>query len=653
MKSFGLRLLPAIAFAHDILMAAIAFALSMVMRLGPDFHGKYVIATENGLPVFIGVSAFSFLVFRLYRGLWRFASMQDLILVGQAVTLDILLFLPTLFYVHLLSDIPRSVPLITWFVLLILLGAPRFIYRAFKDKRFSISRELHARGRIPVILIGAAKGAEQFIRAMATTGAPYWVVGVLDDEDGRLVGRKIAGVTIRGQTQDLRDVVNKLQKRGRAPQRVVITRPAGEFAGERLGMLVDEADALGLSVGLMPSLIEFRDASAAAQGKALQLNPIAIEDLLGRPQTILDTSAVERLIAGRTVLITGAGGSIGSELCRQVAALQPKRLALVDQSEFNLYSIEMEMHETYPGLEVTANIADVREMHRLQAIFTAERPQIVFHAAALKHVPLVEQNPAEGVLTNTIGTRNVADAAREAGVAAMVMISTDKAVEPSTVMGASKRLAEGYIQALDVAGAGPGQHSRFMTVRFGNVLGSTGSVVPLFRRQIAAGGPVTVTHPDMERYFMTIREAVQLVLQASAHGLETKGGEGRIFVLDMGQPIKIVDLARRMIVLSGLRPDVDIQIKFTGIRAAEKLTERLFETQEILSPTSLQGVLSAAPLVSDLSSVTRTLAELQAIAEAGDISLLVRTIARLIPAFARLSDREDLNHGHNRAVQAI
>ena len=642
MKPFALRLLPAVAFGHDIAMAALAFFLSMAMRLGPDFHGKYLDATVNGLPVFVAVAGFSFLTFRLYRGLWRFASMQDLLLVGQAVTLAVLLFLPTLFYVHLLGDIPRSVPLIMWFVLLILLGAPRFIYRAFKDKRFSFSREFRARGRIPVILVGVGKGAEQFIRAMAAQGAPYWVVGVLDDEGGRLVGRKIAGVSIYGQTRDLRMVVTKLQGRGRQPQRVVITRPAGEFAGEGLRHLVDEADALGLSVGLMPALTEFRDAARAAQGKVPELNPIAIEDLLGRPQTILDRSAVERLIAGRAVLVTGAGGSIGSELCRQVAALQPKRLALVDQGEFNLYAIEMEMRETHPDLPVTANIANVRESARLRAVFASEKPEIVFHAAALKHVPLVEQNPAEGVLTNTIGTRNVADAAREAGVKAMVMISTDKAVEPSNVMGASKRLAEGYIQALDVAGAGQPDRSRFMTVRFGNVLGSTGSVVPLFRRQIAAGGPVTVTHPDMERYFMTIREAVQLVLQASAYGLETKGGEGRIFVLDMGQPIKIVDLARRMIVLSGLRPDQDIQIKFTGLRAAEKLTERLFEAAETLSPTTLAGVLSAAPLVSDIRNVTATLAEVQVIAESGDVPRLVQTIARLIPAFGRLSDRTDL-----------
>jgi O-antigen biosynthesis protein WbqV len=641
MKSLGLRLLPAVAFGHDLAMAGIAFALSMYLRLGPDFQGKYIAATVQGLPIFVGVAAISFLIFRLYRGLWRFASMQDLLLVAQAVTLAVLLFLPALYYLNLLNDIPRSVPLIMWFVMLILLGAPRFLYRAFKDKRLSLSREFRARGRIPVLLVGTGAGAEQFIRAMAASGAPYWVVGALDDEGGRLVRRKLAGITIEGETSDLTEIVRRLQKKGRQPQRVVITRPAGEITGERLGRLVDEADALGLSVGLMPSLTEFRDANAG-KGPVPALNPIAIEDLLGRPQTILDRSAIERLISGRSVLITGAGGSIGSELTRQVAALGPRRLMLLDQGEFNLYAIEMEIQESFPDLPLAAYIADVREAYRIHTIFESERPEIVFHAAALKHVPLVEKNPAEGILTNTIGTRIVADAALAVGAAAMVQISTDKAVKPVNVMGASKRLAECYTQALDVAGIREGHRTRFMTVRFGNVLGSTGSVVPLFQRQIAAGGPVTVTHPDVERFFMTIREAVQLVLQASAYGLETTGGEGRIFVLDMGEPIRIVDLARRMIILSGLRPDVDIEIRFTGLRPGEKLSERLFEPDETLSPTGVGGIMSAAPRVSNIAQVRGALAEIETAALQGDIDTLIRLIALVLPYFGQSSEREEL-----------
>jgi O-antigen biosynthesis protein WbqV len=638
MKSKLPRLLPAIAFAHDLAMAGIAFTLSMYLRLGPDFHGPYVYATVAGLPIFMGVAAISFLLFRLYRGLWRFASMQDLLLVAQAVTVAVMLFLPALYYLNLLTNIPRSVPLITWFVLLILLGAPRFLYRAVKDRRLSLSREFRARGRIPVVLVGTGAGAEQFIRAMASSTAPYWVVGVLDDEGGSLVRRKLAGITIEGETTDLRVVVERLRRRGRQPQRVVITRAAGEITGERLGRLVDEADALGLTVGLMPRLTDFRDASATAS-TAPALNPIAIEDLLGRPQTILDRSAIERLISGRSILITGAGGSIGSELTRQVAALQPRRLVLLDQGEFNLYAIEMEIRERFPVLPLVACIADVRDAGRIEGIFNAERPEIVFHAAGLKHVPLVEKNPAEGILTNTIGTRNVADAALASGAAAMVQISTDKAVKPVNIMGASKRLAESYTQALDVTRLGEGRRTRFITVRFGNVLGSTGSVVPLFQRQIAAGGPVTVTHPEVERYFMTIREAVQLVLQASAHGLETAGGEGRIFVLDMGEPVRIVDLARRMIILSGLKPEQDIAIEFTGLRPGEKMTERLFEPDETLSPTGIGGVMSAAPRVSNIAQVRAALAEIEQAAHSGDTATLMRLIGVMLPYFASGMER--------------
>ncbi len=621
--------LPAVAFAHDLAMAAIAFTLSMYMRLGPEFRGDYLQATIHALPVFVAISAFSFLVFRLYRGLWRFASMQDLLLVGEAVTVAIVLFLPALYFAGMLDKIPRSVPLIMWFVMLIALGGPRFIYRAVKDRRLSLSRETRARGRIPVIVIGAGDGAAQFIRGMSGPQAPYWVVGALNDEGASLTGRKIHGVTIMGEIEDLAKAVSTLRSKHRQPQKIVITKPAGEITGERLERLADQADALGLSVGLMPSLTEFRDASANSDGTAL--SPIAIEDLLGRPQTILDRAAIERMVTGRRVLITGAGGSIGSELTRQVAALSPARLVLLDQGEFNLYTAEIETVETQPGVSLAAYIADVREAARVREIFTTERPEIIFHAAALKHVPLVEKNPAEGILTNTIGTRVIADAAIEIGAAAMVQISTDKAVQPVNVMGASKRLAESYTQALDVSQA----RTRFITVRFGNVLGSTGSVVPLFQRQIAAGGPITVTHPDIERYFMTIREAVQLVMQASAYRIETAGGEGRIFVLDMGRPVKIVDLARRMIVLSGLRPDRDIEIKFIGMRPGEKLTEGLFEAEEMPVPTALPGVMSASPQIRDLPVVKAMLAQMERAALAGDHEQLVDLIADFLPYFAQ------------------
>jgi O-antigen biosynthesis protein WbqV len=615
-------MLPTLAFLHDVIMAGIAFFLAMYLRLGGHFTGDYQAVTIASLPIFMGVAAVCFRVFRLYRGLWRFASTRDLVLLAQAVTLAVLGFVLILYYFHLLSDIPRSVPTILWFVLLILLGGPRFAYRMIKDHHLSLAQE---GGRIPVILVGAGLGAEQFIRAMGR-GGPYRVVGILDDEGSADTGRKMHGITILGDSAALSVAVASLRRKRRAPQRVVITKQPGEITGRRLGRLIDEAEALGLTVGQMPSLTAFQKTSEVPA-----LTPIAIEDLLGRPQNILDRSAVEALVSGSRVVITGAGGTIGSELSRQVATLQPAHLTLIDQSEFNIYSIEMELQGAFPALALTTHIADVRDAARIGALFAAARPEIVFHAAALKHVPQVEKNVCEGILTNTIGTRIVADAALAVGARAMVQISTDKAVKPANVMGASKRLAEMYCQVLDINAAGK---TRFMTVRFGNVLGSSGSVVPLFQRQIAAGGPITVTHPDVERYFMTCREAVQLVLQASAYGLEGHASEGRIFVLDMGEPVKIVDLARRMVVLSGLHPDRDIRIEFTGLRPGEKLTERLFESDETLTPTELSGVLSASPVLEDDAVLKEKLAALEVAARGGDDGKVLALIETLLPEFS-------------------
>ncbi|MGE0723813.1 MAG: UDP-N-acetylglucosamine 4,6-dehydratase family protein, partial [Alphaproteobacteria bacterium] len=317
------------------------------------------------------------------------------------------------------------------------------------------------------------------------------------------------------------------------------------------------------------------------------------------------------------VLVTGAGGTIGSELVRQIAAFGPARLALADASEFNLYSIDLEMAERHPDLPRAAILADVRDRVRVEAMVAAEAPQLVFHAAALKHVPMVELNPVEGVLTNAIGTRHVADACRAAGVEAMVLISTDKAVNPANVMGATKRLAESYCQALDLVEHRRNGGTRFVTVRFGNVLGSTGSVVPLFQRQLAQGGPLTVTHPEMTRYFMTVREAVELVLQATTIGLDRESAAGEIHVLDMGAPVRIVDLARQMIRLAGLRPDLDVAIAFTGLRPGEKLTEELFHDAEALVPTTHPAIRRAAPRTVDAAFLARGIDEIAETARAG------------------------------------
>ncbi|MFM8990837.1 MAG: polysaccharide biosynthesis protein, partial [Alphaproteobacteria bacterium] len=338
--------------------------------------------------------------------------------------------------------------------------------------------------RVPVLLVGAGAEAERFIEASERPGAPYAVVGLLD-ETGARRGRSLRGLQVLGQVDELPLIVEQLAARDRKPQRIVVTR--AEFAGDRLEKLLDEGERLGIAVARLPRLTELRSAGQSRQ----DVRPIAIEDLLGRSQAVLDRAPVEALVAGRRVLLTGAGGSIGSELARQIADLAPAELVLLDSSEYALYAIDLEVGERQPALARRAVLADVRDRERLARAFAEARPELVFHAAALKHVPMVEAHPAEGALTNICGTRNVADLARAHGVAAMVAISTDKAVNPTNVMGATKRLAEAYCQALDrAAGAGG---TRYVTVRFGNVLGSTGSVVPLFQRQLAAGGPLTVT----------------------------------------------------------------------------------------------------------------------------------------------------------------
>jgi len=363
-----------------------------------------------------------------------------------------------------------------------------------------------------------------------------------------------------------------------------------------------------------------------------------LEDLLGRPQAVLDRDGMARLIRGRRVLVTGAGGTIGAELARQIAAFSPSRIVLVDNSEFALYGIEMELRERFPVLTIVPLLRDVRERAEVDEFLGAETPEIVFHAAALKHLPMVEANPIEGVLTNVIGSRNVAEAARAFGASLVVMISTDKAVNPTSVMGASKRIAESYCQALDLHEARwrtpLANGTRYVTVRFGNVLGSTGSVVPLFQRQLASGGPLTVTDPEVSRFFMTVREAVELVLQASA--LSPDGdARGKIFVLDMGEPVKIIDLAHQMIRLAGLRPDHDIAIEFIGLRPGEKLHEELFHPAEPLIPTASPAIRLAAPRTSDYAMLARSIDELEEVARARREERVLQLLERLVPEYRR------------------
>jgi O-antigen biosynthesis protein WbqV len=570
------------------------------------------------------------LPFRLSQQYWRFAGIGDLMGVAGASVLGAAL-LAAVSYLTGHAPPNAAEPAILALTLLALLGAPRVFYR-----------RAQMRGADPadgttVLLLGAGEDADLFLRALAgDPRRPFRVMGLLA-LGSRQTGRRIQGHPILGSVDDAPAVLDRLRAESRLPDLLVVATP--DLGGAKLATLLEQADQHGLVVRRAPRPTALDPATQSGQ---LDLKPVAIEDLLNRPQVPLDRDGMARLIQGRRVIVTGAGGTIGAELARQVAALGPELLLLLDNGEYALWQIDMELAENHPQIQRRAIIADIRDEARIRAIFDALRPELVFHAAALKHVPMVEANPLEGLLTNVAGTRHVADAARATGALAMVLISTDKAVNPTSVMGASKRMAEMYCQALDIAARNAGSGMRCVTVRFGNVLGSTGSVVPLFQRQLERGGPLTVTHPDMQRYFMTVREAVGLVLQASVIGVGDAalppGLDGGIFVLDMGKPVKIVDLARQMIRLAGLRPDVDVEIRFTSLRPGEKLYEELFHGKEPPLETGHAGLLMANPRTADPAIVGRAIEEIATACRGGQVRLALTLLGRLVPEFEHNAD---------------
>jgi O-antigen biosynthesis protein WbqV len=587
------------------------------------------------------------LPFRLSLQYWRFAGLGDLLTVAGSSAVGAAMFALLASLAGATSSNP-TFPLIHALTLLVMLGAPRVAYRRILTN--GAGRPAR-RDATAILLLGEGEDADLFLRAVAQDRRQTFQVEGLLALSQRQVGRRIQGHTILGTVVDLAAVLERLRSEDRLPGTLVIATP--DLSGAALAAVVEQADRFGLSVRRAPRPTTLDPAMPADGRRSLELKPVAIEDLLNRPQVPLDRDGMARLIQGRRVIVTGAGGTIGSELARQVAALGPSQLVLLDNGEYALWQIDLELAESHPTVPRQALLADIRDEGRIRSVFEGLRPELVFHAAALKHVPMVEANPLEGLMTNAAGTRHVADAARGAGALAMVLISTDKAVNPSSVMGASKRLAEMYCQALDLSAhpsggstgetrSGANRAMRCITVRFGNVLGSTGSVVPLFQRQLARGGPLTVTHPDMRRYFMTVREAVSLVLQASVLGVGdvklASGLDGGIFVLDMGEPVKIVDLARQMIRLAGLRPDADVGIRFTGLRSGEKLFEELFHGAEPPVPTGHPGLLMAMPRTADPAIVGRAIEEIATACRGGQERLALTLLGRLIPEFEHNAD---------------
>ncbi len=556
-----------LAIFHDLVMIPVAWLGAYWLRFNMgSIPEQFLHAALQALVIVAIVQAVAFRFFGLYLGVWRFASLPDLIRILKAILVGAAASAVLLFLTTRMEGVPRSILPLYVLLLVSLLGGARLFVRWSKDHR------IHNGDGKRVLIVGAGQSAEMLVRdLLRSRDEVYEPVGFVDDAPGRQ-GREIHGVRVLGSCEEITDFVERLDV-----DFIVLAVPSASAAQMR--RLVGLCNKAGVPFRTLPPM----DQLMAGQVTVNKLREVSIDDLLGREPVSLDWQAVASGLRGRRVLVTGAGGSIGSELCRQIAELKPDQIALVDNSEFNLYAIEAELRRKFRGLKIRRSLASVVDQPAMEKFVERVRPEIIFHAAAYKHVPMLEDKVRDAVQNNILGTKQMAEIADRHGCKAFVMISTDKAVNPANVMGASKRAAEIFCQNLDRRST-----TRFITVRFGNVLGSAGSVVPLFNEQIKSGGPVTVTHREITRYFMTIPESCQLILQASVMG---RGGE--IFVLDMGEPIKISFLAEQMIRLSGKVPGEDIEIIYTGLRPGEKLFEELFHEKEALQSTRHSKILLA------------------------------------------------------------
>lgn len=549
-----------VVFVSDVLLALLAWWGAFLLRFNFSIPPEFTASLLYSMPFIVGMQSVVFRLFGLYQGIWRFASLPDLLRLVRAILAAAVLGPVVVWLLQSKGVVPRSVYVLDPVLLLLLMGGVRFAYRAWREQREFGA--LIGKGK-PVLVLGAGETAASLLRDISRSG--QWnVVGLLDDNprkhDRTLYGRKVLGPIV-----DLPRQAERLKV-----AHAIIAMPSASHARRRAA-----ANAC-VRAGVKPMTVPSFDDLIGGKVAVAAVREVQVEDLLGRDPVKIDASRLQRLIDGRVVMVTGAGGSIGSELCRQLARFSPTSIVAYERSEFHLYTLIEEFNEVFPHLRVEAVIGDTRDESRLAAVMDRHTPAVVFHAAAYKHVPLMEEdNAAETIRNNVGGTLAAARAAQACGVPRFVMVSTDKAVNPVNVMGATKRLAEMVCQALGARGG----NTLFSTVRFGNVLGSAGSVIPKFQEQIARGGPVTVTHPDIIRYFMSIPEAAQLVLQAALMG---EGGE--IFVLDMGEPVRIADLARDMIRLSGAS-ESEVKIEFTGLRPGEKLYEELLASDETTRPT--------------------------------------------------------------------
>jgi FlaA1/EpsC-like NDP-sugar epimerase len=629
----SLRLTPRqiLIVLHDLLATAAAIVVTFFMRFEGAALNERLHGLELFLPCFLVYAAVVYFVVGLQRNKWRFTSVPDLynlfrassVLAISLLALDYVLIAPNFYGTFFFGKITI---LLYWFLQMFFLGGLRVVYRYLHYRR--MLKRVRVADATPTLVLGRAADAEVLLRGIESGAVKkIWPVGVLSPSPADR-GQSIRGIPVLGDIDDLERVVSDLEASGDRVTRLVLA-PSALDPESRPEAILMRARRLGLSMSQLPSL--------DADGPAVQLAPVAVEDLLLRPSVKIDYRRLEDFVSGRAIVVTGGGGSIGAEICDRIVTFGASRLLVIEHSEPALHAVLETLRGKQSYAEISGRIADIRDRERILNLVAQFKPDIVFHAAALKHVPMLEQDWDEGIKTNVFGSINVADAAAAAGATAMVMISTDKAIEPVSVLGATKRLAEMYCQALDDEFSrrnGPGQHPmRLISVRFGNVLASNGSVVPKFKAQIDAGGPVTVTHPDMVRYFMTIREACDLVITSASHALENRNGGVSVYVLNMGQPVRIVDLAERIIRLSGLEPGRDIKITFTGIRPGERLHEILFAREEETADIGIPGVVAAKPVQPPLDTIRAWVATLEQGVVRGERAAIYNVLRDAVPEF--------------------
>lgn len=601
-------LLPMFLASLDIISVILAAFISIYLRFDSNkIPANYLSLLISYMPLTVAIYLICFYLFKLYGRIWRYASATELIAIVMAN-----IAASTAWYfisLYIGAVLPRSLYVFTGLLLIFFIGGSRLSLRFYsyvmnKPKYRQIQRKKNK-----VLIIGAGDAGAMLLREIERYHiANRQVVGFIDDDKNK-TGKILLGVKVLGTRNELVKIAAE-----KGIDEIIIAMPS--VKGKEIKAIISICKETNCKLTILPGLYEIIEGKVSIS----QLRPVDIEDLLGRDPVKLDTTAVKEYLAGKIVLITGAGGSIGSEIVRQVAKMQPKKLLLLGKGENSIYEITQELKINSPEVKTVPIIADIRDKERIKAIMDYFKPQVVFHAAAHKHVPLMEYQPAEAVRNNILGTKVVADEAAAHNVETFVMISTDKAVNPTSVMGCTKRVAEMYVQSMN-----KNSGTRFVAVRFGNVLGSRGSVIPLFKKQIAKGGPVTVTHPDMKRYFMTIPEASQLVLQA---GAMAKGGE--VFVLDMGEPVRIYDLAKDLITLSGLIPDKDIEIKITGLRPGEKLFEELLSAEDGTEKTMHKKIFTARIKEIDKAGLDN---EISKILEITDGEKVVAALQKIVPTY--------------------